>query len=117
MDSNRDSRARGVIVYVMPQEVCGPSDRYALLVREGQTGPELRMVHYQGVSYLVNEEKPWVWTDYNPDVKKWTVDELLALKKDARPVDLADWISVFGARLESNFYQTYCWATEFDRKN
>jgi hypothetical protein len=118
-----NSRPRGVRVYPMTEipEVNGPlaMGRYALLFRydaEGQTDASaVRMVHTEGVAYLVTDEKPWCWTDYDTSVESFTPAQLIE-KIDfdtANGIDLADWVHTFGARLESNFHQCYWWATEF----
>jgi len=104
------NRPRGVMVYPMPDEIGGPSDRYALLMR----GDEARMVHTEGVAYLVNADNAWTWTDYNPAVKKWTLHELIVVCTTIEPVDLADWVRTFGARLESNFHMVHHWAISQD---
>lgn len=110
-----DERPRGVIGYRMPEEVCGPIDRYALFFRRSaEHGVEIRMVHYEGVAYSVTREKPWKWTDFAPDAPSWNMAELMALASDTEAVDLADWVRTFGARLESNFAQIYDWATEYE---
>lgn len=111
------TRPRGVQVFPIRNEEVSPFDRYAVLVRHNPGSvPEVRMVHTEGVSYLVTNDKPWCWTDHAPELKHWTPAELLALAiaEDAQPVDLADWVRTFGARLESNFHMTYVWATESD---
>jgi hypothetical protein len=105
-----NSRPRGTVAYKMPEEVTGPFDSYALLVRDTAEGVQCRMVHTEGVAYLVTDEKPWVWNDYDKSVRPWTVPELLACITDDNEVDLADWVRTFGARLESNFYQAWQWA-------
>lgn len=105
-------RPRGVLVYPMPEEVCGPFDRYALAVRDINGELELRMVHTEGVAYLVKNDKPWTWNDYDPSQRLYTVEELMELVDSTVAVDLADWVRQFGARLESNFYQVYAWCNE-----
>lgn len=100
-------RARGIYVYPMPEAVTGPYDRYALLVR---ADGEMRMVHTEGVAYSVTAEKPWRWNDYTPS-EAFTREELIA-HIEADPVDLADWVRTFGARLENNFYLIRSWYTE-----
>lgn len=99
-------RQRGILVTPMvDDEINGPIDRYALIVRpDGET----RMVHYEGVSYLVTDEKPWRWTDYG-DCPTWTPAELAFQAEGLPTVDLADWVRTFGARLESNFSQIVWW--------
>lgn len=104
-----NTRPRGVMVYPMPKSVSGPFDRYALLVRDD--GTEVRMVHTEGVAYAVTDEKPWCWTDYDPSQPTFTVAYLLFAATTVEPVDLADWVRTFGARLESNFGLAYRWAT------
>lgn len=110
-DERKTNRPRGVLVYPMPEEIGGPPvyGVYALLIRaDGQT----RMVHTEGVAYLVTDEKPWQWSDYIADLEAWSPSALIAAAKDTKPVDLADWIRAFGDRLESNFHQAYRWAKE-----
>lgn len=103
------TRARGVTGYRMPPEVNGPmGDRYLLLVRKDG---EMRMVHSEGVAYVVSDEKPWTWTDY-ADVEKFAPEDLTRMRPFCEPVDLADWVRVFGARLESNFHQIHRWAIQ-----
>jgi len=111
MNTNND-RPRGVTVYKMPPEVCGPYDNYALTVYYlNENGDmECRMVHTEGVAYLVTPDKPWRWTDYG-ECTEYTMRELMDLCTLDNAVDLADWVRVFGARLESNFHQIYAWAT------
>ena len=105
--SNRDSRTRGVMVHPMPLDVTGPFDRYALLIRaDGAT----RMVHSEGVTYLVTDEKPWTWNDFDPTCPAYVPAHLRDLACTIKPVDLADWVHSFGARLEANFSLAYSWA-------
>lgn len=107
MDSERP---RGVLVYPLTDdEVSGPMQSYALLVRaDGQA----RMVHTEGVAYLVTEDKPWTWNDYNPAIPTFTVTELRARAEGVTPVDLADWVREHNARLEGNFALAYSWANQ-----
>lgn len=108
---SENTRSRGVVAYIMDDdEVTGPEAAYAVVFNESAT--EARMVHTEGVSYLVNNDKPWTWNDYSSDAKKFTFEELLAMTETADQIDLADWVRTFGARLESNFYQVYKWATK-----
>jgi hypothetical protein len=107
MSAASDSRQRGVTLVPMPEAVNGPAaDEYALLVRPDGA---MRMVHYEGVAYEVTDEKPWRWNDYAPcDV--FSPEELRSLVEGiGERVDLADWVRVFGARLESNFWQIVGW--------
>lgn len=105
-------RPRGTIAYRMPEEVCGPIDRYALLVRDTGDAVECMMLHYEGVGYLVTREKPWRWNDFDPEAQVWNMAELMALATEDNAVDIADWVRTFGARLESNFRQAYGWANQ-----
>jgi hypothetical protein len=115
---SENSRPRGVIVYPMPESIGGPTvyGRYALMVRRSPDGSpdlsEVRMVHTEGVAYLVTTEKPWRWTDY-AECDLFSPEELwfYGERPDSDGVDLADWVRTFGARLESNFSQCYRWAT------
>lgn len=114
-DQRKAERPRGVQVYPVPEEIGGPSiyGVYALLIRaDGAT----RMVHTEGVAYLVTDDKPWTWSDYVTDLKAWSPSELISavMTKQIQPVDLADWVRAFGDRLESNFYQAYRWTTDID---
>lgn len=104
-----DNRVRGIMVCPMPPEVSGPYDAYALLMR---ADGELRMVHSEGVAYSVTADKPWRWNDYSDTCPTFTVSELVALAFNPQPVDLADWVRTFGARLESNFGQIVRWYRE-----
>lgn len=99
------TRPRGVIAYVMPEEVCGPFDRYALVIR----GDEARMVHSEGVAYLVTADRPWCWTDYLPTEPAFTLTHLRLVALTAEQMDLADWVHEFSARHEDNFAQVYHW--------
>lgn len=101
------TRTRGVVVRPMPEEVSGPFDHYALCVREDG---EVRMVHSEGVAYAVTDEKPWRWNDYSDTCPTFTPAELITMAFTAPAVDLADWVHVFGARLESNFGMIRRWA-------
>lgn len=106
-----NDRVRGIMVCpILSEAVCGPENAgtYALLMREDGA---VRMVHFEGVAYAVTEEKPWTWNDYGP-CQAFTVQELVALAFYSEPVDLADWVRVFGARLESNFGQIVRWYNE-----
>lgn len=95
-----NNRPRDITAYVMTEDaVNGPFDRYALVVRPDG---EMRMVHYEGVAYLVTEEKPWRWNDFG-NCEVFPPHALLALKPKAQEVNLADWVKVFGARCENNF--------------
>lgn len=106
---NTDTRVRGIAVYPMPQPVSGPYEPYALLIREDG---EVRMVHPEGVAYSVTTDKPWRWNDYSPECPTFTAHELITFAFYSPPVDLADWVRVFGARLESNFGQIVRWNGE-----
>lgn len=104
------SRPRGCIVYKMPQEVGGPAafGSYALAVR----GDVARMIHHEGVAYLVTADKPWCWTDYQPDAPRFTVDQLKGYIDEANAIDLADWVRDHNARTDSNFAQIYYWIND-----
>jgi len=103
------TRPRGVLVCPIQDEaVTGPFDRYALLVNKAG---EVRMLHSEGVAYAVTDDKPWTWNDYDPACPRFTVADLILATRGNETVDLADWVHVFGARLESNFGQAYRWAT------
>lgn len=107
-----DTRTRGIMVYpILSEDICGPENAgtYALLMRDDG---EVRMIHSEGVAYAVTADKPWRWNDYYADCPLFTVRELVALAFNSEPVDLADWIRVFGARLESNFHQIVHWYNE-----
>lgn len=104
-----DTRVRGIAVHPMPEEISGPFDQYALLVREDG---EMRMIHTEGVAYRVDAEKPWRWNDYSDTCPTFTPAELMEAALQAPTVDLADWVRTFGARLESNFYQIVRWNGE-----
>ena len=106
---NSYTRERGIMVWKMPPEVTGP-DSYALLVHT--TKSEARMVHTEGVAYLVTPDKPWTWNDYDPECPSFTLDELLdwVMSLGNAPIDLADWIRTHTARLDSNFAQVHHWA-------
>jgi hypothetical protein len=112
------NRPRGVTVYPMPERVTGPFERYAVVFREVGGVTEARMVHSEGVSYLVTDDKPWVWNDYADDCPSYSVNDLrLVVLGGPDGVDLADWVRTFGARLESNFHQIHQWATEPGQEN
>lgn len=102
-----ETRQRGIQVYPMPTTVGGPPifGTYALLVREDGG---MRMVHTEGVAYKVSADKPWRWNDQQPS-EEFTPGELLLIALDVEPVDLADWVRSFGARLESNFNLIAYW--------
>lgn len=103
-------RTRGIQVYPMPEAVGGPPifGVYALLVREDG---EMRMVHREGVAYKVDAETPWRWNDYT-ECPTFTKGELILAAVGVEPVDLADWVRVFGSRLECNFHQIHHWAQD-----
>jgi hypothetical protein len=107
------------MVYPMPDEVNGPyGDRYALCIRDNDEGMEFRMVHYEGVAYVVDADRPWCWTDYDDSQPKFTTSDLFSMVAGSPAagidaldgVDLADWIRTFGDRLETNFSLVYQWA-------
>lgn len=102
----------GILVHILPEEVAGPAvfGPYGLVIRESDGAME--MVGIEGVGYNVTDDKPWVWSDYDPSLKKWTPAELLELSKTAETVDLAHWIRQFGARLEQNFRRHLAWADQ-----
>lgn len=111
--NDRPNRPRGTLVYPMPPEVNGPlGDHYALVLRDTSEGLQARMVHTEGVAYLVTADKPWCWTDYDPSQPTFTMDELINLIDVSKETDLADWVRTFGARLETNFAMVYAWANE-----
>lgn len=101
------NRTPGILVHPVP-EASGPFENYALLIRPDGA---VRMVHTEGVAYAVTEDSPWQWNDYSGSCPSWQRTELVALALCARtvPVDLADWVRTFGARLESNFAQIVHW--------
>jgi hypothetical protein len=109
--SEESARPRGVVAWIMPESVTGP-DQYALVIRDKSEGLEARMVHTEGVAYLVTSEKPWTWNDYDPNCPKFSIDDLVKIASSAKGIDLADWVRSFGHRLESNFFQVYAWANE-----
>lgn len=104
-----EPRQRGIMVYPMPENVCGPEARYALLLR---ADGEARMIHTEGVAYRVDQDKPWRYDDVQEGAGIWSVEQLINHAFDVPPVDLADWIRTFGARLESNFGQIARWYNE-----
>ena len=106
------TRQRGILVFPMPEEISGPRifGQFALVMRKDG---EMRMVHTEGVAYSVSAERPWSWRDQGlPDIPTFTPAELIHMALQAEPVDLADWVRVFGARLESNFGQVTSWYNE-----
>lgn len=126
-------RPRGVTGYRMPEEIAGPTamgdyilvipDRFKDRLLEALKDPsnmtldevknfEVRMVHEEGVGYLVTHDKHWRYSDYSTTVRIWSMWDLLRASELAETVDLADWVSVFGDRLENNFWLQYRWATE-----
>lgn len=114
----------GVTVYVIPEDIGGPAilGKYALAMRTNPEGDtELRMVHYEGVAYLVTDEKPWCFTDYDATQKFWTPAELIAAvatRFDASAeCDLADWVRDHNARTSSNYFQILQWATEYIKES
>lgn len=107
-----NDRPRGVKVYPLPDEINGPHifGTYALLIKDHD---QVKVVHTEGVAYKVADDKPWRWTDYDPEVATYTPRDLIEQvdTSDENAVDLADWVRSFGARLESNFSQIFHWAT------
>lgn len=104
-------RSRGIVGRVIAdKDVTGPYESYALFVRPD--GQMLMVQGPEGVGYPVRTDKPWTWNDYNEECPSYGPDELLALAEGGKEVDLADWIRVFGARLESNFAQIAHWMTK-----
>lgn len=100
-----DTRQRGIMVYPMPEEVCGGYGQFALLVR---ADGEAKMVHTEGVAYGISAEKPWEIVRG----REFTLLHLMRLALMVQSVDLADWVRVFGPRLESNFYLISSWYNE-----
>lgn len=68
----------------------------------------MRMIHYEGVAYRVDTERPWQWTDY-AECEKFSPAQLVQMAAHIEPVDLADWVRTFGSRLESNFHLISYW--------
>jgi len=100
-------RNRGIVGRVIADEqITGPYESYALFVRPD--GEMLMVQGPEGVGYRVRTDKPWKWNDYNESCPSYGPEELLEARTD-KEVDLADWIRVFGARLESNFAQIVHW--------
>jgi hypothetical protein len=103
----------------MPESVGGPRilASYALMVRRDASGKidpsEVRMVHTEGVAYMVTAEKPWTWNDYDPTQPTFTPDDLIQMIGQTC-TELCDWVRTHNARLESNFDQAYWWATRTD---
>lgn len=83
------------------------NDRYALGINP-YTG-ETFLINSEGVSYLVSHDRPFRFNDLNFLSKFWTLYDLVANfpLKTGDACDLADWIRVFGARLESNHRLAY----------
>ena len=104
-----NDRTRGIAVYPMTDpDVCGPyaENVFALIIRnDGQ----VKMVHTEGVAYGVSADRPWRWNDYDANCPTFSAHELINRAFYVKPVDLADWVRTFGARLESNFGQIVRW--------
>lgn len=102
------TRPRGVTVYpIKDPAVTGPFDHYALLVNKAG---EVRMVHSEGVTYAVRDDKPWTWNDFDPACPKFTPTDLILATAGNETVDLADWVRTHNDRLECNFSLAYDWA-------
>lgn len=99
-------RKRGVMVYPLKREFREGEEDYCVGVNPNTK--EVFMIHRpEGVTYRVRHDKPWRFNDYNV-VSSWhTVLEVLGMADWDSPIDLADMIRSFGARLESNHYQAH----------
>ncbi|MFS0885276.1 hypothetical protein [Aeromicrobium sp. 179-A 4D2 NHS] len=92
--------------YVIPLDPTGHpesrNDRYALGINP-YTG-ETYLVHSEGVTYFVSHNKPFRFNSYDYLAKFWTLHDLVANFPllTGQACDLADWVRVFGGRLESN---------------
>jgi len=100
-------RKRGIMVYPLKKEFREGEDDYCVGVNPNTK--EVFMIHRpEGVTYRVRHNKPWRFNDYNV-VSSWhTVIEVLGMADWDNPIDLADMVRSFGARLESNFYLASC---------
>lgn len=87
-------RTRGVFVQPVSFQVDGM--RCAL----GEHHGDMWVICSEGVGWEVPDEGFSV-NDYDPDCPRWSKEELRGMR-DGLPVDLADWVRVFGARLETN---------------
>lgn len=101
-------RKRGVMVYPVKREFIdsGTAD-YCVGVNPNTK--EIFMIHNpEGVTWRVRHDKPWRFDDDNIISSWYTVMEVLGMADWENPIDLADMIRSFGARLESNFYLASC---------
>jgi len=70
-------------------------------------GGNARVICTEGVSWVVPDEG-FKFNDYDPTAPAYTIEGLKELYT-GEVVDLADFIRVFGARLESNFRHHVAW--------
>ena len=108
------SRQRGVMVYpvIVPKEE-NTLDRYCFGINPNTY--ECFMIHNpEGVHWYVGYHKPFRFNDCNAKSRFYILYEILELVDFTAPVDLADMIRTFGARLESNFYMAHSALTDIE---
>ena len=111
------SRQRGVMVYpvIVPKEE-NTLDRYCFGINPNTY--ECFMIHNpEGVHWYVGYHKPFRFNDHNAKSSFYTLYEILELVDFTAPVDLADMIRTFGARLESNFYMAHSSLTSLEPRD
>lgn len=101
------SRQHGVMVYpVNVPENENTLDRYCFGINPNTY--ECFMIHNpEGVHWYIGHYKPFRFNDHNARNRFYTLYEILELVDFDKPIDLADMIRTFGARLESNFYMAH----------
>lgn len=102
------TRTRGTLVFPIDPDLdqhrsaLYGGDRYAVGINP-HTG-ETFLIHSEGVIYTVGHNEPWRFNDNNVFEPFFTVIQVRSWREGVEPVDLADWVRSFGARLESNFH-------------
>lgn len=101
------SRQRGVMVYpIAIPEYENTLNRYCFGINPNTY--ECFVIHNpEGVHWYVGHYKPFRFDDRNARNRFYTLYEILEMVDFTKPIDLADMIRTFGARLESNFYTAY----------
>lgn len=113
------NRARGVMTTTIPAETfahieqTGPKiDQYWLIDRGAGEGARYAIIDVEGVFHAPTTGLFEVLDVFHDRAYVTSVERVVDAVKDGEQRDLADVVRVFGARLESNFWQAHAWATE-----
>lgn len=111
------SRQHGVMVYpiTIPESEIS-WDRYCFAINPHTY--EAFVIHNpEGVHWYIGHHKPFRFSDCDVRNRFYTLYEILELVDFTKPIDLADMIRTFGARLESNFYMAHSSLTSIEPRD